>query len=247
MLQIFTFSGASQVIDAQGAFFMYAQSTTAPQGIDDRITVVIDGASVGVRRPGDWIELPKAARRWQIIPFDAAARGEIAIGNAKTGTGRVIGQVEIIDGSVAQVLANQHFIGMTYIDPLAANFNGGAIAASGRSIAVAKVTSSCTAATRIRMRAYTGTPTGVVSFTNARSKNLGASVANAFQFNVRDTVEDFPGATFLNVVVQQLTPTNAPSVFNFDPPLILASGEGLMVSSNTANQVLAVTFEGRIL
>jgi len=249
MLQSFNFSGASTNIAATGSYFLYAECTTARLGINDRVMLMIDGNTAGIRRPGDWIRLPFDAKRWQLIPVDPACAGVVDIGTGHAGTSRTVGQVEIVDGGVQRALSGAEYFGIASPTAGAGNVPYCGISHLTRRVSIRKIVCSLNGlAGRIQARQFTGAAPTANNLI-CRSKDVGQTIAS---MNTHRWEEASEASALVTVgfgygarVVDQAAGGRLAEFF-FDPPVVLAAAEGKMLTMNTQSAFFA-TFEGTVL
>jgi hypothetical protein len=249
MLQSFNFSGASTNIAATGSYFLYAECTTARLGINDRVMLMIDGNTAGIRRPGDWIRLPFDAKRWQLIPVDPACAGVVDIGTGHAGTSRTVGQVEIVDGGVQRSLSGSEYLGVGNISAGAGNVPFVGLIHTTRRVSIRKLNIQLnTIAGRIQLRQFTGTPAGATVVT-CRSKEVGNVLAGFATHNWQEVSEASALVTpgyGLGVRIVDAMAGGRLAEYLFDPPLVVGLNEGVMLSMNSQASLFC-SFEGTVL
>lgn len=107
MLQNLAFGPGGRQIDAAATFFRYESGTA--NGADEGIRVRADGSDLGVYYPGDGIELPVQAGRWEIVPLSAATTGVVRLGVGRVTSARTVGAVRVIDDSRTRTIGNLAF------------------------------------------------------------------------------------------------------------------------------------------
>lgn len=121
MIQTYTFSGTGRQIDAQGVFFRYEQGSDG-SGVTS-IRVLADGAILGTFEPGDTIDLPTPAKRWEIYPTSNGCIGSVRIGNARVTSNKLQGVVQVVDGAKARSIGGVAFAGSAYQTGSAGSFS----------------------------------------------------------------------------------------------------------------------------
>jgi hypothetical protein len=127
MLQIFDIPATGREINASGKWFQYRK---APINVARQpIRVSADGQDLGHLLPGDAVNLPEPAKRWNVTPVDATDGVQVRIGMASIETPRVEGNVSILDsvGPACQIyVASDLSPGITVAQMIAptANVNG---------------------------------------------------------------------------------------------------------------------------
>lgn len=95
MLQTFTFLAGGRQIDAQGTYFRYEAGDAG--GADTSIRLRADGNDLGMCLPGDEIELPVTAKRWEVVPTSGNLSGSVRIGLGRITSTRLAGNVTVVD------------------------------------------------------------------------------------------------------------------------------------------------------
>lgn len=106
MLQTLAFIGPRQ-INAAGRFFRY--ETVTSTGIDPTIRVRANGQDLGLYVPGDSIELPEAAKLWEVAPLVSTCAGTVRVGMGRVQSSKVAGVVSIIDAETDKVVSGRAF------------------------------------------------------------------------------------------------------------------------------------------
>lgn len=120
MIQTYTFAGTGRQIDAQGVFFRY-ESGADGSGVT-AIRVLADGAILGTFEPGDTIDLPTPAKRWEIYPTSAGCIGSVRVGNARVTSSKLQGVVQVVDGAKARSISGIAFAAYAYQSPVAGQY-----------------------------------------------------------------------------------------------------------------------------
>ena len=105
MLQTLNFVAGGRQIDAKANFFRY--ETCIASGLDESIRVKADGNDLGVFLPGDSVDLPIFATRWEVVPVTATAVGTVRLGVGKVGSSRLTGVVSITDSERNKTISGQ--------------------------------------------------------------------------------------------------------------------------------------------
>ena len=114
MFQTQYFPAGGRQIDAKANFFRYESCNS--NGADESIRVKADGNDMGLFLPGDYVDLPIYATRWEVVPTNAAVMGTVRLGAGKVGSSRLTGTVKVIDQSIDKTIyGNQFFGGSTNI------------------------------------------------------------------------------------------------------------------------------------
>lgn len=120
MIQQYTFTGLGRQIDCQGTFFRY-ESGFESTGVVE-INLTIDGQNVGTFSPGDSMELPQSAKRWEIVPVSNACAGTVKVGSARITAQRLNGVVQTVDGAMERVKGGRSFWAMSSSGSAAGNY-----------------------------------------------------------------------------------------------------------------------------
>lgn len=91
MIQTFLVPTAGRQIDAAGNFFRYESADVG--ATDQTIKLRIDGNDLGTFLPGDSIELPIMATRFEVIPATGAATVRVGVGRITTARMTLAGNV----------------------------------------------------------------------------------------------------------------------------------------------------------
>lgn len=231
MIQTYTFTGTGRQIDAHGVFFRY-ESGTDGSGVT-AIRVLADGAILGTFEPGDTIDLPTPAKRWEIYPTSAGCIGSVRVGNARVSSNKLQGVVQIVDGAKSRTLSNLAFSGTGYQGALAGNaaqvqlMNKGT---SGKNIIINEVSIYANSATAVMM-GFTVTAFASV-LSPGRSKRVYGADSTAGEIRAQNTPTPptNPMRTWvLGVATMQ---SYRPS-----EPIYLVPGAALYVSTAGANGI----------
>lgn len=247
MIQTFEFYGTGRQINAQGRFFRYEQGADGSGVTALRLT--IDGNRIGTVEPGDALELPAEASRWDLEPVSSGCVGVVRIGNVRITSDKILGVVSVVDSAKARTDAALSFMA-----------SAGFLAAAGqmahiqvwnrsatRSIYINAVQFWTTATAEVnvgRSSFFDGNPALVMP--NARSKNIGGTLAatttkdvllTGYQSNLmaHPTVDALQ-ARFMAAanVMQDFKPTE---------PIKVQPGFGLFVRCNVQAAGLYANFE----
>ncbi|OWQ83843.1 hypothetical protein CDN99_25595 [Roseateles aquatilis] len=103
MLQNLYFGAGGRQIDAAASFFRYESGSAG--GADESIRVRADGSDLGTYYPGDGIELPVQAGRWEIIPTSPNTTGIVRMGVGRVTSARLAGTVRVLDEITDSILS----------------------------------------------------------------------------------------------------------------------------------------------
>lgn len=103
MLQLFNFIGRSNIA-AQGVAFQYLKAENPT--LDARIDVYANGSAIAVMEPGDDVQLPQDVTQWEIVPRDAAQRGQVAVGKGRL---RRLSTRYVLEGAIDRTLLGLNY------------------------------------------------------------------------------------------------------------------------------------------
>lgn len=240
MIQQYSFDGSGRQIDAQGVFFRY-ESATDGAGLTD-LMVTIDGQNMGVFSPGDSLELPKSARRWEVKPVSPGCVGLVKIGNALIKSQKLQGVVQTIDGGRARSLGGTAFIGNAYAVSSAGNFTYVQLynkPTSDKNLVVNAMTCIATAQMGFHLRGNT-VPLATLQGAGL-SKRLGVAGSNVTELRAAysNALSDFSSS---GLRLFGGAAGGIPSFIRFTEPIIIPPGLGLLCHT-TSTVDLGVTFE----
>lgn len=109
MIQTFEFYGSGRQINATGRFFRYEQGDEG-SGVT-QLRLSIDGNRIGTVEPGDALELPAEASRWDLEPVSSGCVGIVRIGNVRITSDKLQGTVSVTESGRARSLAGVAFSG----------------------------------------------------------------------------------------------------------------------------------------
>jgi hypothetical protein len=121
MIQTFNFTGTGRQIDAAGVSFRY-ESGSDGSGVTS-IALRIDGNAVGTFEPGDQLDIPTTAKRWEIVPTSTGCTGTVRIGMGRVTSAKLSGVVQTIDGARARSISNAAFAAYGFTSPAAGAYS----------------------------------------------------------------------------------------------------------------------------
>ncbi|WP_290904448.1 hypothetical protein [Aquabacterium sp.] len=239
MIQTYTFSGTGRQIDAQGVFFRYEAGSDG-SGVTS-IRVLADGAILGTFEPGDTIDLPTPAKRWEVYPTSNGCIGSVRIGNARVTSNKLQGIVQIVDGGKTRTVANQAFSSSMATQGSAGNCGVVALynpAGSGRRAICSSFMTSCNVNSGYVIAKL---KTGIfVSSTGTRfgiSRKVGGAAGVCAAGGMSEQVVQTGQPE--EVIVYAATTT--PLIVRMDEPFILEPGSFLSVQG-PANSSISSSF-----
>lgn len=119
MIQSYTFTGSGRQIDAAGVSFRY-ESGFDGSGVTS-IALRIDGNAVGTFEPGDQLDIPTTAKRWEIVPTSSGCTGTVRIGLGKVTSAKLSGIVQTVDGGRTRSITGAAFAGYGWMAATASN------------------------------------------------------------------------------------------------------------------------------
>ena len=111
-MQTFNFSALGREINAAGTYVRYERETTG--AADASIRVRVNGNDLGLWLPGDYVSLPEAFARVEIIPI-AGAVGEVRIGNGLFSSSRIVMQGTVSIEDLAKTTTEASKAGMGHV------------------------------------------------------------------------------------------------------------------------------------
>lgn len=239
MLQTYTFLAGGRQIDAKASFFRY--ESAAALGADESIRVKADGNDLGIYLPGDDVDLPYQAKRWEILPVVGTITGSVRLGLGRVKSSRLAGTISVVDGGKARTLAGSAFIG-----PVAANLvaaqnahcqlwvpAGGVNRLVVKTIAIASGTGG-----GVLLRGHNAALSSVYGALTA--KLLGSGALAVYETRNQNNA-GIIGGTALGVYY---IAANQTLTVKLDEPIIIPPGQGLVVVHSALATDLTVTFEG---
>lgn len=240
MIQQFSFDGSGRQIDAKGVFFRYESGTDGSGVVDIRLT--IDGQNVGTFSPGDALDLPAPARRWEVVPVSAGCVGVVKIGNARVTSPKLQGVVQTVDGGRARSVGATAFMGCAYSTAAASNLTYVQLynkPSSDRMLVVNALT--CLATNQMGFHLRSNAAALATLQAAGPSKRFGASASAVAELRTAysPTMGDFgsSGLRLFGGATGGIT-----SVIRFSEPIIVPPGSGLVCHTTTSVD-LGVTFE----
>jgi hypothetical protein len=236
MLQTIEFRGARQA-DAKASFFRY--ETCNAGGASQAIRVRADGNDLGLFLPGDYVNLPVFATRWEVIPATATATGTFRLGVGNVGSSRLTGVVSVVDANRDDVLAGKSFTITSLFGGTAATFAGVGVwnpAGSGRVATVSDLDLSVAASSTLTLGLTNVAPTTLDSGTN--NKLLGGAAATVNR-GYQEYLSATPAGFTRNYVWVGVTAVRK----TFARPFLIPPGFGLIVINSTAAQSMTVNME----
>lgn len=237
MIQTFEFYGSGRQINAQGRFFRYETGADGSGQTD--IALTIDGNRIGVLQPGDDIELPQEAQRWDVAPVSNGCTGKVRIGNARVTSQKMQGVVQTVDGARARSLAGVAFAAYSWQGGIAGRFAQVQLwnkAGSGRVVIVngATIVASSTAGIQMTMAAA-----AIGSFVIAgQSKKAGGAPSAAAETRVLSDTSTTTIALKSWAVANGIGTDYRPT-----EPIVLMPGTGLTFCSVNAGSDLGVSLD----
>lgn len=235
MIERHYFAGDTQ-LSARGRFFRYAASAAAALGLDEGLTIVVDGRKSGVLMPGDSVELDEAADRWELFPVAPGAAGEVEIGQGIVRSARTLGQVETWPADVRRAMSGRYFWNMATRTPGAGLFTVLAVVAVGRRIALRSFKVGAGATGTIQVFTADGVPDVYVQSQPCWARVLGAaSSADALMVTADSTTNGSTAPAFGSTTLSGWVNFGAGRVITDmrdlvgDVPIILAPGKGFYV------------------
>ena len=224
MLQTLAFPAGGRQIDAKATFIRYESGNAG--GLDTTIKVRADGNDLGTYVPGDSVELPVFATRWEIVPVTPACTGVVRLGLGRVTSSKLTGVVEIVESGKERTKAGLAFFDNGFIaNAPATNFGTVQLfnpAASGRRVIVQKLTTSCDQTTTVNF-AFTATQAATLRRKVVSKLSGGA----AGQSEIR--TENGAASLAVSAQLQRAVQANVVNLVDLREPLVLVPGQGLAV------------------
>lgn len=242
MLQTIAFPAGGRQIDAKASFFRY--ESCSANGADESMRVRADGNDLGLFLPGDYVDLPMAATRWELTTVTGTATGTVRLGMGEVGSSRLTGNVRVIDQSADKTAAGRQFYSSALYPADAANVSFVGVLPNGAQVAVrALVLQSATAGA---VRLGRGTAGGTTTATNAAMENklIGAAASAARKFyGIAATANPAAGeiAGYSQIASFYLS-ANQPFTVEFKEPLILSGTNVLAINGGVINRDISSVF-----
>ena len=244
MLQTLNFLAGGRQIDAKANFFRY--ETCNAFGADESIRVKADGNDLGLFLPGDFVDLPIFATRWEVVPVTLSAIGTVRLGAGKVGSSRLTGNVRVLDGERDKVLSGNCFRGIV-------SQNGGAIAAAVGIYNGSTTKNVFVQAVRIGsntadVHTLFRTTTNITSAANMAAAGIGSNLNSAGQVSAVSVCGGNPAAgigSFTGVaqMAQGYLVASSDSIMLLPRQALLLPGQGLVEILSGAVTNIRTTWE----
>lgn len=232
MLQTLSFLAGGRQIDAKATFFRYESASA--NGADDSIRVRADGNDLGLYLPGDAVELPIPAKRWEIKPTSPGTVGVVRLGIGRVQSARLVGTVSVVDTRKATTEQGLSFLGSITGTGGAAQFSTVQVwnpAASGKRAVIESIGVNAPANTPFFV-GFNAAQQGaqISAFGNKRS---GAGLSQSVWFQKTDHGAD-PIALVTTLLYSTNVGANGSIQLTPQRPLILNPGAGLLIGCRVA-------------
>lgn len=236
MIQQYTFSGTGRQIDAQGVFFRY-ESGVESSGITD-IRLVIDGNNVGTFAPGDSLELPHAAKRWEIIPVLTSCSGVVKVGHGKVTSSKLSGIVQTVDSAKSRSLDGSAFSVSQNLVAAGGNSAVGQLwnKSANKKLIINRLIYSTSADTVLLVNFDKVQLASIGNSVVAKSSSIGTSLASEIRYTYANTPPGNPLRVTYAKAFSQVENV-------MSEPIVLFPGRGLNVFCSSQNVGLAVNYE----
>lgn len=238
MIQTYTFAGTGRQIDAQGVFFRYEAGSDG-SGVTS-IRVLADGAILGTFEPGDTIDLPTPAKRWEVYPTSAGCIGSVRVGNARVTSNKLQGVVQVIDGAKARSIGGVAFAGYAYQAPVAGQYaqvqlfnNGG----SNRNLILSEVSMLSNATTGVYVSLVA---VGLTTLSGVgRAKKVYGSNSAFGEMRTQTTGVAPVGSQSLRCVIV----TTSGQSYRPIEPIVIPAGAGVTITAGNTGGDLGASFD----
>lgn len=244
MLQTLNFTAGGRQIDAKANFFRFESCNAV--GADESVRVRADGNDLGLFLPGDYVDLPTYATRWEIVPVTVTATGTVRLGVGKVGSSRLTGNVRIIDSASDKTLAGLQFMGTISQAASVGNVSVVGISkGSSNRFAVKRLILGSSTSGGVHVLTGTGGGTATPSVGGLPNKFIGQSSSPMNATLGYAVAYPFTGAELPGFAYGTLVQVSAgvPFVLDFVTPLIVSGTFILCVAPAAANRDLQVTFD----
>ena len=232
------FTAGGRQIDAKANFFRY-ESCNA-NGADESARVKADGNDLGLFLPGDYVQLPIYATRWEVVPVTGTAIGSVRLGTGTVGSSRLTGTVRVVDQSADKTAAGKQFIGSCSSAASIAQGSMCGIRAVGVPVIVKRVILSSSIAGVVQLWACNGDPTlnpiitaGFGANKKLFSANSSSKAIRGNTAGVSPTIAELPGSY---AIVGVTLSANVAAELLLTTPFQMDANIGLVVSSFALNR-----------
>lgn len=244
MIQTFEFYGTGRQINAQGRFFRYEQGADGSGVTAIRLT--IDGNRIGTLEPGDALELPAEASRWDLEPVSSGCVGVVRIGNVRITSDKLQGVVSVVDQAEARTAAGVSFAGYHAAIALAANFSHVHLfnsSTSGKRVCVEQVRVATEAASGVAVYLVTNENAAAGPRTGSNKKVGAADSAACRLHSFRES--GAPSVSFASPRLISVLHGGANQSVLYEPkvPLMLSPGTGIVAVAMVANVTLHASLD----
>jgi hypothetical protein len=243
MIQTYTFRGQGRQIDASGVSFRYEAASDGSG--ETTIDLRVDGIPVGSFEPGDQLDLPTAARRWEIVPRSAGCLGSVRIGMGRVTSAKLSGVVQTVDGGKSRSLAGGGLAAYCGVGSVAGQFGQAQLwnkAASGKNLIVTACSVASGAQGPLNCSAFLGQVLLSSLIGSGQNKKAGAATSAAAETRVENVASGRAPAVpqilrnFSGLASQQAD-------WKSSEPIVILPGYGLTVHHWGAAVDLGVSFE----
>ena len=243
MIQTYNFTGEGRQIDAAGVSFRY-ESGTDGSGVTS-IALRIDGMPVGTFEPGDQLDIPAAAKRWEIVPTSNGCTGTVRIGMGRVTSAKLNGVVQTIDGGKSRSLAGGGLSAYCGIGSVASQFGQAQLwnkAGSGKNMIVTAVSVASGAQGPLNCSAFMGQVQLATLIGSGQNKKAGGATSAAAETRV-ENVASGRAPTVPQILRSFSGLASQQSDWKSSEPIVILPGYGLTVHHWGAAVDLGVSFE----
>jgi hypothetical protein len=232
----------SIVIETAGKFLYYESGVGG--SADTSIKVVMPGAKGGelILQIGQGFKIPESYERLIVSNNlgQGTITGQLVIADGEFFDHRVIGTVSVVDGGYNRTKLNQAFMLGVAVPAVAAQVSECQLwnpPASTKNLIVKKVVMSVTASSQINMG---GNAVTLPIFGGAPgTKNISSGTASQGTGRINNAAAN---SVLVNMGVINL-PANTVYLHEFDEPVLIPPGAGLVIATNVFNLYLLCSFE----
>jgi hypothetical protein len=243
MIQSYTFTGSGRQIDASGVSFRY-ESGSDGSGVTS-IALRIDGNAVGTFEPGDQLDIPTTAKRWEIVPTSTGCTGTVRIGLGRVTSAKLAGVVQTIDGGRSRSLAGGGLAGYGGVGAVAGQFGQSQLwnkPASGKNLIVTAVSVASGAQGPLNCSAFMGQVQLATFLGSGQNKKAGDSASSAAEIRCENVAAG--RAPAVSAILRNFSGQSSQQAdWKSSEPIVILPGYGLTIHHWGPAVDLGVSFE----
>lgn len=238
MLQTLRFPAGGRIVNALATFFRYEEAAAEQV---QTIRVRADGQDLGEFEVGDSVELPTAAKSWEIAPQSGTLVGYVRVGMGRVSSQRLTGMVQVIDGGRQRTLNGSAVAGRDSATAAAGNVPFVQLwnpTGSGRRAVIKSMVASVSAAGDV----FAGFVTAQLTPGALMRQKLSSGTWGQTRIQVGAYGTGVWTANILSIWQQPVSPSIAAPI-KFDEPIVVEPGAGFALALQLDGGVLRATFE----